>query len=285
MRLKLNQLKLHKHSQAQRQTRAQAYADNKITQEEQARIRQADANVELLQQQQQSLKDEMAAYADNLVNEEEQARMDGDKAKEEALQAKINLAQEEVKAYADGKVTTEEKRAIADAVAKRDEAKAYAEQKAQEAQEATNQNTINKLEPITTRVTTNETNISDLDEKISLMAKSDDVAQKLSDVNGRLTPLETMVESNKATLDILPTQIESKVSKQDYTLDKDNIVQRLNNADSDRVQLANKIEDRVTITEYNSGIDSVKSTNRNYLQSYYSTTQNSIGGITKALIT
>ena len=114
------------------------------------------------------------------------------------------------------------------------------------------------------------------------MAKSDDVAQKLSDVNGRLTPLETMVESNKATLDILPTQIESKVSKQDYTLDKDNIVQRLNNADSDRVQLANKIEDRVTITEYNSGIDSVKSTNRNYLQSYYSTTQNSIGGITKS---
>lgn len=264
------------------QTRAQAYADNKITQEEQARIRQADANVELLQQQQQSLKDEMAAYADNLVNEEEQARMDADKAKEEALQAKINLAQEEVKAYADGKVTTEEKRAIADAVAKRDEAKAYAEQKAQEAQEAANQNTINKLEPITTRVTTNETNISDLDEKISLMAKSDDVAQKLSDVNGRLTPLETMVESNKATLDILPTQIESKVSKQDYTLDKDNIVQRLNNADSDRVQLANKIEDRVTITEYNSGIDSVKSTNRNYLQSYYSTTQNSIGGITKS---
>ena len=52
------------------------------------------------------------------------------------------------------------------------------------------------------------------------MAKSDDVAQKLRDVDGRLTPLETTVNSNKATLDILPTQIESKVSKQDYTLDK-----------------------------------------------------------------
>ena len=70
--------------------------------------------------------------------------------------------------------------------------------------------------PITTRVTTNETNITELDEQISLMAKSDDVEQKLKNVDGRLTPLETTVKSNKATLDILPTQIESKVSKQDY---------------------------------------------------------------------
>ena len=133
--------------------------------------------------------------------------------------------------------------------------------------------------PITTRVTTNETNITELDEQISLMAKSDDVEQKLKNVDGRLTPLETTVKSNKATLDILPTQIESKVSKQDYKTDQNNIVQRLDNADSDRIQLANKIEDRVTITEYNSGIDSIKSTNRNYLQSYYSPHQNIVNGV------
>ena len=111
------------------------------------------------------------------------------------------------------------------------------------------------------------------------MAKSEDVAQKLRDVDGRLTPLETTVESNKATLDILPTQIESKVSKQDYTLDKDNIVQRLDNADSERKQLSNEITDKVSVTEYNSGIDSVKSTNRNYLQSYYSPHQNIVNGV------
>lgn len=148
-----------------------------------------------------------------------------------------------------------------------------------EAEEAANQNVINKLKPITTRVTTNETNITELDEQISLMAKSDDVEQKLKNVDGRLTPLETTVKSNKATLDILPTQIESKVSKQDYKTDQNNIVQRLDNADSDRIQLANKIEDRVTITEYNSGIDSIKSTNRNYLQSYYSPHQNIVNGV------
>ncbi|WP_179670601.1 hypothetical protein, partial [Salmonella enterica] len=82
----------------------------------------------------------------------------------------------------------------------RDEAKLYAEQKAQEAQEAANQNTSDQLEPITTRVTTNETNISELDKQISLMAKSDDVEQKLKNVDGRLTPLETTVQNNKATL-------------------------------------------------------------------------------------
>ena len=125
----------------------------------------------------------------------------------------------------------------------------------------------------------NETSITELDEQISLMAKSEDVAQKLRDVDGRLTPLETTVESNKATLDILPTQIESKVSKQDYTLDKDNIVQRLDNADSERKQLSNEITDKVSVTEYNSGIDSVKSTNRNYLQSYYSPHQNIVNGV------
>ena len=339
------------------ETRAQAYADNKITNEEQARIRQADANLELIQQQQQSLKNEMAAYTDNLINEEERARMDADAAKEEALKAEINLAQTQAKAYADDKVTAEEeraiqdaqskfeeakthadetaeaarklaeqnasidaaakaqdaqenaqaaaeayakaqdelkqtetkayadgivsdeeKRAIADAIAKRDEAKEYAEQKAQEAQEAANQNTSNQLKPITTRVTKNEANITELDNQISLMAKSDDVAQKLRNVDGRLTPLETTVKSNKATLDILPTQIESKVSKQDYKTDKDNIVQRLDNADSQRLQLSNEITDKVSLIEYKSGIDSVKSTNRNYMQSYYSPSQNIVNG-------
>ncbi|MDO0986962.1 phage tail spike protein [Staphylococcus haemolyticus] len=125
-------------------------------------------------------------------------------------------------------------------------------------EKAANQNTSNQLKPITTRVTTNETNIFELDKQISLMAKSDDVAQKLSDVDGRLTPLETTVESNKATLDILPTQIESKVSKQDYTTDKNNIVQRLDNADSERKQLSNEITDKVTITKFESGISEVK---------------------------
>ncbi|MGJ0147566.1 phage tail spike protein [Staphylococcus hominis] len=216
---------------------------------------------------------------EDLQRQTNQAKTEAEVAAKAYAKAQDELKQTETKAYADGIVSDEEKRAIADAIAKRDEAKEYAEKKAQEAQEAANQNTSNQLEPITTRVTKNEANITELDNQISLMAKSDDVAQKLRDVDGRLTPLETTVKSNKATLDILPTQIESKVSKQDYKTDQNNIVQRLDNADSDRIQLANKIEDRVTITEYNSGIDSIKSTNRNYLQSYYSPHQNIVNGV------
>nr|WP_254613585.1 phage tail spike protein [Staphylococcus borealis] len=218
---------------------------------------------------------------EDLQRQIQQSQKDAEESAKAYANAQDELKQTETKAYADGIVTKEEQRSIADAIAKRDEAKRYAEQKAQEAQNAANQNTLNAIKPITTRVTTNETKISELDKQISLMAKSDDVAQKLRDVDGRLTPLETTVESNKATLDILPTQIDSKVSKKDYTLDKDNIVQRLNNADSERKQLSNEITDKVTITKFESGIDSVKSTNRNYLQSYYSTTQNSISGIAK----
>ncbi|MGJ0166432.1 phage tail spike protein [Staphylococcus hominis] len=216
---------------------------------------------------------------EDLQRQTNQAKIEAEEASKAYAKAQDELKQKEIQAYADGIVSDEEQRAIADAIAKRDEAKAYAEQKAQEAQEAANQNTSNQLEPITTRVTKNETSITELDEQISLMAKSEDVAQKLRDVDGRLTPLETTVESNKATLDILPTQIESKVSKQDYTLDKDNIVQRLDNADSERKQLSNEITDKVSVTEYNSGIDSVKSTNRNYLQSYYSPHQNIVNGV------
>lgn len=199
-----------------------------------------------------------AQAPEDLQRQTQQAQQDSEKAAKAYADAQDNLKETQLKAYADGKVSNEEKRAIADAIAKRDEAKLYAEQKAQEAQEAANQNTSNKLEPITTRITTNETNITELDEQISLMAKSDDVAQKLKDVDGRLTPLETTVKSNKATLDILPTQIDSKVSKQDYTLDKNEIVQRLDNADSQRKQLSNEITDKVTITKFESGITEAK---------------------------
>ena len=200
---------------------------------------------------------------DKILNSKQEA----EEASKAYAKAQDELKQTEIQAYADGKVLDEEKRAIADAIAKRDEAKEYAEQKAQEAQEAANQNTSNQLVPITTRVTTNETNITELDEQISLMAKSDDVEQKLKNVDGRLTPLETTVKSNKATLDILPTQIESKVSKQDYKTDQNNIVQRLDNADSERKQLSNEITDKVTITKFESGITEAKNYTDDYKRS------------------
>ncbi|OHS38770.1 hypothetical protein HMPREF3265_08660 [Staphylococcus sp. HMSC62B09] len=220
-----------------------------------------------------------AQAPEDLQRQTQQAQQDSENAAKAYADAQDNLKETQLKAYADGKVSDEEKRAIADAIAKRDEAKKYAEQKAQEAQEAANQNTSNQLKPITTRVTTNETNITELDSQISAMAKSDDVEQKLKGVDGRLTPLETTVQNNKATLDILPTQIESKVSKQDYTLDKDNIVQRLDNADSERKQLSNEITDKVTLTKFESGISDAKNYTDNIKKETENYTDNQINNL------
>lgn len=220
-----------------------------------------------------------AQAPEDLQRQTQQAQQDSEKAAKAYADAQDNLKETQLKAYADGKVSNEEKRAIADAIAKRDEAKLYADKKSKEAQEAANQNTINQLKPITTRVTSNETNISELDKKISLMAKSEDVAQKLRDVDGRLTPLETDVKNNKATLDILPTQIDSKVSKQDYTLDKNNIVQRLDNADSQRQQLSNEITDKVTLTKFESGMTEAKNYTDNIKKETENYTDNQINNL------
>lgn len=189
----------------------------------------------------------------------EQAQTDAEMSAKAYAKAQDDLKQIEAKAYADGIVDEEEKRAIADAISKRDEAKVYAEQQAKKAQDLANQNTQEVIKPITTRVTSTESDVKVLKGQIGLMAKSDDVTQQLKNVDGRLTPLETTVNSNKATLDLLPDQINSKVSKQDYTTDQNNLVTRLNNADSERKQLSNSISDKVSLTEYNIGINGAKS--------------------------
>ncbi|RIO88311.1 tail fiber domain-containing protein, partial [Staphylococcus haemolyticus] len=59
-------------------------------------------------------------------------------------------------------------------------------------------------------------------------------------------------------------QLKSYVKSVDYETDKNGIVERLDSADSDRVQLANKIEDRVTITKFESDIYDVKQETQNY---------------------
>ena len=216
---------------------------------------------------------------EDLQRQTNQAQQDAENAAKVYADAQDNLKETQLKAYADGIVSDEEKRAIADAIAKRDEAKEYAEQKAQEAQEAANQNTQEVIKPITTRVTSTESDVKILKGQIGLMAKSDDVTQQLKNVDGRLTPLETMVKSNKATLDVLPTQIESKVSKQDYTLDKNEIVQRLDNADSQRKQLSNEITDKVTITKFESGIAEAKKYTDNAKETATTYTDNKINNL------
>lgn len=86
-------------------------------------------------------------------------------------------------------------------------------------------------------------------------ATKDEVTQTLND---QLQPIKTDVNQNKSNLKVLSEQVSSKVSKSDYTLDQNNIVTRLNNADSARVQLANQISDKVTTTQLSTSMQSAK---------------------------
>ena len=114
-----------------------------------------------------------------MLKQIQQSQQNSEEATKAYAKAQDELKQTETKAYADGIVTKEEQRAINDAIAKRDEAKRYAEQKAQEAQVAANQNTQEVIKPITTRVTSTESDVKVLKGQIGLMAKSDDVTQQL----------------------------------------------------------------------------------------------------------
>lgn len=183
--------------------------------------------------------------------------------------AQDELQQVEAQAYADGIVDAEEQRAIQDATEKMNGAKTYAEQKATDAQNAAIADAADKLKPITTRVTTTESNIKVLQDGLKLTATKTEVEQTLND---KLTPIQNQVNEQKATLDVLPEQIASKVSQSEYTTNQNNIVSRLNSADTERVQLANQISDRVTLKEYNdtkSKIDNLKIGGKNLVIDSY----------------
>ncbi|NMK92082.1 phage tail spike protein, partial [Staphylococcus capitis] len=110
------------------------------------------------------------------------------------------------------------------------------------------QNDIDRtVEPLKARVTNTESDIKVLQDGLRLSATKNDVEQTL---NEQLKPIKNQVEANKATLDVLPNEINSKVSKEDYITDQNNVVQRLNTADSERKQLSNSIEDRVTLKQF-----------------------------------
>ncbi|MFL0469125.1 phage tail spike protein [Staphylococcus cohnii] len=181
---------------------------------------------------------------DRILNSKQEA----EQAAKKYADAQDELQQVEAQAYADGVVDAEEQRAIQDATDKMNTAKTYAETKATEAQNAAIADAENKLKPITTRVTTTESNIKVLQDGLKLTATKTEVEQTLND---KLAPIQNQVNEQKSTLDVLPEQIASKVSQSEYTTDQNNIVSRLDSADSERVQLANQISDRVTLKQYN----------------------------------
>ncbi|WP_353421855.1 phage tail spike protein [Staphylococcus delphini] len=157
------------------------------------------------------------------------------------------LQQVEAKAYADNVVTKEEQRAIDDAKARLETAKAYAEQKQQEALDLANAYTDKQLKPITATQTKQSTDIQQLKDSITFKADKTEVTT-LYDKN--IKPLERQVNDNSAELKIQSDKINSKISNEQYNADVNDIVSKLNSAETQREQLSNAINDRVTIKEY-----------------------------------
>lgn len=232
-------------------TEANAYADGKVTAEEQRAIKDAQAKFDAAKTyadaQDLLVKTQTKAYADGLITAEEERAIKGAQDNLAAAKAYADaqdaLRKIEVQAYADGIVTEEEERAIADAQAKLTQAKAYADTTKAAALAYTDE----KLEPITSTQTKQSTDIKQLQDGITLKADKTELTT-MYDTN--IKPLETQVNEQKSQLDILPAQINSKVSQSTYDADINNIVSRLSSADTQRQQLSNAINDRVTIKEY-----------------------------------
>ncbi len=109
------------------------------------------------------------------------------------------------------------------------------------------EDTDKQINDVKTTAQTQSADIKVLKDGILLKADGSEVT-KIYD--NYLTPLQTQVNQQKATLDILPSQIAAKVSQSQYTTDMNNIVGRMNTADSERTQLSNQIKDRVTLKDY-----------------------------------
>ncbi|MFO3690245.1 phage tail spike protein [Staphylococcus felis] len=109
------------------------------------------------------------------------------------------------------------------------------------------------------------------------------------DEQGRfIGPPETVAQM----IDALKTETQEEMStllkRSEYETDKEGFVERLDAADSERKQLSDEISDRVTLTEFNSGIDSTKQYADNKVETLeignvnlirsYKTTQNIVNG-------
>ncbi|MGN5882753.1 phage tail spike protein [Staphylococcus simulans] len=104
-------------------------------------------------------------------------------------------------------------------------------------------------ELITTVKTSLNSDIKQLKDSVTLKADKSEVTTLYDD---SIRPLERRVNDNSAELKIQSDRIDSKVSNEQYTADVNNVISKLNTAESQRTQLSNEINDRVTINEFNS---------------------------------
>ncbi|EGQ2935906.1 hypothetical protein EAF27_05715 [Staphylococcus pseudintermedius] len=88
------------------------------------------------------------------------------------------------------------------------------------------------------------------------------VASKLgltvNEDNQLVGEVDVSKQINESVREMTNEMLRDYVTSTEYQSDKNGIIERLNSADTERQQLSNEISDRVTLNEYNSGIDSTK---------------------------
>lgn len=88
------------------------------------------------------------------------------------------------------------------------------------------------------------------------------VASKLgltvNEDNQLVGEVDVSKQINESVREMTNEMLRDYVTSTEYQSDKNGIIERLNSVDTERQQLSNEISDRVTLSEYNSGIDSTK---------------------------
>ncbi|ARQ04684.1 Prophage endopeptidase tail [Macrococcoides caseolyticum] len=111
------------------------------------------------------------------------------------------------------------------------------------------------INDVKVRVKTVEGGLTATNKKFETVYSKTETEQLL---NSNLQPIKTDVNNTKSSIEQLDKEVKSKVSQTIYSTDQENVVKRLNSADTERQQLSNQIADRVTLTEYNSGIEAIE---------------------------
>lgn len=73
---------------------------------------------------------------------------------------------------------------------------------------------------------------------------------KVTQAEGAITEAKGAITQAQADIVANATEISNKLSSADYTLDQEDVVQKLNMASSERIQMASEIQDRVTLADY-----------------------------------
>src|SRR5699024_9655721 len=80
-------------------------------------------------------------------------------------------------------------------------------------------------------------------------------AEGLEQTITKVTKAEDAITQAQADIIANTKEISSKLSSAEYELDQENVIQKLNIADSERMQLASEIQDRVTLADYKVDMD------------------------------